>query len=470
LSNLHKPQSDSRDKHTVSSALTPTAANEERTALDADRRAHHLLRQVFDLNTVFDITCSLHAVLDTSALLDGILMTAISQLGVGAAAVVIQEPGNSDRLTNAKWKGWSDLNQEAWAIDLNSDFATVLSSLHGPVRVSDLRPRLDSNTPVLRLMSRLGCELVAPLNGHECLRGVLFTTGKMNDQAFTDSDLQFIGLVIKQFSVAIENAVLYESERRYAEDLIQTREQLAQNEKMATLGRLSAAIAHEINNPLGIIRNYIQVIRQAIADRPESVQALNVVGSEVDRIARTVRQLLDAFRPDAGRPSAIDAGEILKDVLEFVGPELTQNDISVTHADFDNLPFVIGREDPLRQVFINLMLNAKDAMPEGGTLEITAESDRRFITFSFADEGTGIDPDTLNQLFDPFFSTKESQRGTGLGLSICRSILEGFGGSIEAFSAEAPRVGAIFRISLLRVDAGGELTKPLISNHNGEPV
>jgi signal transduction histidine kinase len=436
----------------------------------ADQRAQQLLRQVFDLNTVFDITCSLHAVLDTSALLDGILMTAISQLGVGAAAVVIQEPERFDRLTNAKWKGWSDLTRETWAIDLNSDFAAALLTLHGPVCFGDLRQRLNPNTPTVRLLTRLGCELVAPLQGHDCLRGVLFTTGKMNGQAFSDSDLQFIGLIIEQFSVAIENAVLYESERRYADDLIQARERLAQNEKMATLGRLSAAIAHEINNPLGIIRNYIQVIRQAIADRPESVHALDMVGSEVDRIARTVRQLLDAFRPDAGRPAAIDAAPVLHHVLEFVGPELQENGISIERSSFGDLPFVVGREDPLRQVFINLVLNAKDAMPAGGILAITAETGPRFVTFSFADDGAGIDDTALKQLFDPFFSTKETQRGTGLGLSICRSILEGFGGSIEASSAKAPRAGAEFRIALLRADAGGEPAPPQISANNGEPV
>ncbi len=427
-----------------------------------------MLRQVFDLNTVFDITCSLHSVMDTSALLDGILMTAISQLGVGAAAVVIQEAGESDRLTNARWKGWTDLNQEAWAIDLKSDCAQVLKNVHGPALISDLRSKLNPNTSICRLMTRLGCELVAPLRGHDTLRGVLFTTGKMNGQEFSESDLDFIGLIIEQFAVAIENAVLYESERRHAEDLIQARDKLEQNEKMATLGRLSTAIAHEINNPLGIIRNYIQVIRQTLSDRPEIVQSLNMVGAEVDRIARTVRQLLDAFHPDSGRPAAVDAGQVLNDVLDFMGAELNDNDISVTHTDFSALPFILGREDPLRQVFINLMLNAKDAMPEGGTLEITSETDDQFVTFDFADDGMGIDPETRDQLFTAYFSTKEAQRGTGLGLAICKSIVEGFGGWIEAFSAEPPRTGALFRISLIRVDAKRSQTTTHETTDNGE--
>lgn len=448
--------------------MASEATNSAPDGAEADERAHQLLRQVFDLNTVFDITCSLHAVMDTSSLLDGILMTAISQLGVGAAAVVIQESNQRDKLTNARWKGWSDLTPEAWAIDLKSDCARILKNLHGPVLIGDLKPLLDPNTPICRLMTRLGCDLVAPLKGHDCLRGVLFTTGKMNGQAFTTSDLQFIGLIVAQFAIAIENSVLYESERRYAEDLIQARDKLAQNEKMATLGRLAAAIAHEINNPLGIIRNYLQVIREAVADRPETHQSLDMVGAEVDRIARTVRQLLDAFHPDQGRPAAVDAGQVLNDVLDFMGPELNSNDISVTHTDFNDLPFVMGREDPLRQVFINLMLNAKDAMPDGGTLEITSKVDGQFVTFDFADEGTGIDPETADHLFDAYFSTKDSQRGTGLGLSICKSILEGFGGWIEAFSAEPPRTGALFRISLLRVDAKRDQTTGLKTDNHSE--
>jgi signal transduction histidine kinase len=440
LSNPHTPYAGA--KANGSASTTP----------QIDERAHKLLRQVFDLNTVFDITCSLHAVLDKSALLDGILMTAIGQLGVGAAAVVIQDQDECDQLTLARWKGWTDLTSESWTLDLNSEFAQALCEAGGPVVFSDLRQRVDSSSPIVRQLSRLGCELVAPLRGQDCLRGVLYTTGKMNGQPFGESDLQFIGLIISQFSVAIENAILYESERRYAEDLIQAQERLAQNEKMATLGRLSAAIAHEINNPLGIIRNYLQVIRSTAGDDDDTTHALDMVGSEVDRIARTVRQLLDAFHPDGARPSAVDAGQILRQVLEFVGPELTANDISVTHTDFDELPYVIGRDDPLKQVFINLMLNARDAMPEGGALEITANVGMPFITFDFTDEGTGIDPEKLDQLFEPFFSTKESSRGTGLGLAICRSILEGFSGSIEAIPVEPPGRGATFRVSLLRAD------------------
>lgn len=455
-------QSDERD------GLTPQVASALR---GTDPRAPELLRQVFDLNTVFDITCRLHAVLDTGALLDGILMTAISHLGVGAAAVVIRKPDQAERLSNARWKGWTDATAEEWSVDLKSEYAAVLASLRNPVLISDLKSRLDPNAIELRALQRHGCQLVAPLRCHDRLCGVLYTTGKMNGQEFCESDITFLRLIIDQFSVAIENAVLYESERRYAQDLIQARERLLQHEKMATLGRLSAAIAHEINNPLGIIRNYIQVIREKISDQPQSLQTLNMVAEEVERIARTVRQLLDAFRPGASRPKAIDAGAVMNDVLEFLSGELRNNGITVERSQLDDLPLVVGRQDPLRQVFMNLVLNAEDAMPDGGAMRVSTTSDKETVTVSLADEGKGIDDDVLDRIFDPFFSTKGPRHGTGLGLSICRSILEGLGGSIEAANIDPPGKGAVFHVTLPRVDSlmNGESPLDLGGAENLEP-
>ncbi len=414
-----------------------------------------LKREIFDLHTLFEILRGFSAVLDTSALLDGILLTTISQLGVGAAAIVIETPGRNNFLGISKSKGWPDTDSSLWELDLNSGFARRLVEHAQPVLFEDLRRRLDSAWPQTRLLERLGCALIAPMHRRERLRGVLYVSGRLNGQPFSETDRKFLGLLVEQLTVSIENAVLFESERRYAQDLISTREQLAESERMAALGRLSAAIAHEINNPLGIIRNYLQLIRGHVPDNQQAVRELDQVSSEVDRIARIVRQLLDAYRPETSRPAAVDVGEVVLEVVQFLSPELHQRRIAIHPARLENLPLVIGSTDALRQVFLNLTLNARDAMPGGGGLYIRTQVDERFVEIEIADEGKGIASENMPRLFDPFFSTKPSGHGSGLGLSICRGILEGFGGSIEASSA--PGHGACFRVRFRRVDAAPEL-------------
>ena len=414
-----------------------------------------LLRQLFDLNTVLEIACRFNAVLDTNALLDGIILTTIGQLGVGAAAVVIQESDETGRLSHSKWKGWTAVDAEDWTIEPDSPLATVLRESQEPMLCSDLLKQLDPESPHARLLTRIGCELVAPLRGTTNLRGILFTAGKLSKEPFNESDLQFLGLLAQQLSVAIENAAIYESERRDARDLLQARDHLAQSEKMATLGRLSVAIAHEINNPLGIIKNYLQLVRRSIPDGSESGDALDAVASEVDRIARIVRQLLDAFRPEACRPSAVDVGAVVEDVIGFLGADLEEAGVAFDSAAFDGVPYVMGREDPLRQVFINLFLNAKDAMPDGGKITIRVQSDSTHVRVSIADQGQGLDAHAPDKVFDPFYSTKDTGQGTGLGLSISRSVLEGFGGAIIADNVPDPGRGAVFQMRLRRVDAIG---------------
>ena len=412
-----------------------------------------LQREIFDLYALFDIVRRFSAVLDTSALLDGILLTTISQLGVGAAAVVIEKPGEDNRLAVSKWKGWADVCPEDWELDLKSPFARALARVQQPILFDDLRGSLGPDWPQTRLLARIGCVLVAPMRRRECLRGVLYISGRLNGQQFSDTDREFLAILVEQLTVSIENAVLYESERRYAHDLILARERLAQSEKMATLGGLSAAIAHEINNPLGIIRNYLQLIRSLIQGHPQAVQNLEQVSAEVDRIARIVRRLLDAFHPETTRPAAVDIGAVLSEIAGFLTPELSRCGVVVSHSSFEDLPLVVGGADPLRHVFLNLALNARDAMPTGGSLQIRVTADDRRVNVSFVDEGIGIVPENLARLFEPFFSTKPTGQGSGLGLSICRSILEGFGGSIEACNAGAPKTGAIFRVRLRRVES-----------------
>lgn len=417
-----------------------------------------LLRQVFDLNTIFDIGCRFSAVLDTNALLDGIIFTAISQLGVGAAAVSLQGPDSGGVLSIVRGKGWAGVPEEVWMIRSDSLFARAVCERNRPVRLGDLDSQTGGSIPVVARLRDTGCELVAPFHGRECLRGMLFLSGKLNGQPFSEPDIRFLDLLIVQLSVAIDNAVLYESERKFAHDLIEARERLAQSERMATLGRLSVAIAHEINNPLGIIRNYLQIAGREIPENASVHQALETVAAEVERIARIVRQLLDAFRPESVRPSAVDLGEIVREVAEFVEPVMRQTGITVRTDGLESLAYVAGRQDSLKQVFINILLNARDAMPRGGVVTVLARQEPRTVTVEIQDEGAGLDERDRDHVFDAFYSTKESGRGTGLGLFISRNIVEGFGGTIDAANVEPPGRGAVFRITLPRVDVSQEAT------------
>lgn len=443
--NANKTPSSGRPDHVNSSGTRVPAAAQLRVDLK---------REIFDLHALFEILRGFSAVLDTSALLDGILLTTISQMGVGAAAIVVERPGERHCLGISNWKGWSDVVSADWELDLESGFARRLAEHAQPVLFEELRRSLDSSWPQTRLLERLGCALIAPLHRRDRLRGVLYVSARLNGQPFSETDRKFLGLLVEQLTVSIENAVLFESERRYAQDLISTREQLAESERMAALGRLSAAIAHEINNPLSIIRNYLQLIRGQVQGNQQAVRKLEQVSSEVDRIARIVRQLLDAYRPETSRPAAVDVGEVLQEIIEFLSPELYQRHIAIHHARLADLPLVIGSPDALRQVFLNVILNARDAMPSGGALEIRASVTDRFVLIELADEGRGIAAENLPRLFDPFFSTKPSGHGSGLGLSICRGILKGFGGTIDASSMQGH--GATFQVRLRRVDAGPE--------------
>lgn len=451
------------------SSLTSRGEAGPSTTERASDAAHRdLRREVFDLNTIFEIGRRFNAVLDTNALLDGIILTAISQLGVGAATVALQTPENEGFLSSIRSKGWAEVSKETWEVPIDSPLAHAVCELKRPVRLDEIEARSGSTIPEIERLRAAGCEFVAPFRGRECLRGMLFLPRKLNGIPFSESDLRFLDLLMVQLSVAIDNAILYESERRYARDLIDARERLSQSERMAALGRLSVAIAHEINNPLGIIRNYIQIASAACEGGSRVADALDTVTAELDRIARIVRQLLDAFRPDSARPTAVDAGDIAVSVIRFVEPEMTQAGITITSEHLDKLPYVAGREDSLRQVFINILLNARDAMPRGGLVTVTGRPEPENVVIEVADQGCGLNDRDRDHVFDAFYSTKDGGRGTGLGLFISRSIVEGFGGRIEAASQNPPRHGAVFRIVLPRVDVRRPPEKSRALSANGE--
>ncbi len=224
-----------------------------------------------------------------------------------------------------------------------------------------------------------------------------------------------------------------------------SRRQVLQSEKLASIGRLAAGVAHEINNPLDGIQNCIREIARHPADAGLRERYLTLVQEALGRIEAVVRHLLDYARGPRVELRRCEPNALLADALELLSFKVRAHGILVTCRLDARLREV--RADPagMQQVFVNLIINALDAMPEGGRLEIRSWRDGDgFWGVEIADTGCGIRPEDRDRIFDPFFTTKGPGQGTGLGLSTSLAIVEGHGGRIEVRSE--PGRGSAFRV------------------------
>jgi signal transduction histidine kinase len=262
--------------------------------------------------------------------------------------------------------------------------------------------------------------------------------------------------------------------------LKQAQEELTRTEKLVSIGRFAAGVAHEVGNPLGAILGYTSILQQNGINREESKDYLMRIEKEIERINRIVRELLDFSRPSKFEIHDVEINKVMENTISLISYQKNFKNIQTQLSLQPSLPMIKGDESQLSQVFINIILNGIDAMPNGGTLEINtgeyvvgdqfpgrvqlphaprrkgdpAESDyfrmRRFdpisslltkfskgdrlVRIRISDTGVGIKKEDLERIFDPFFTTKSPDKGTGLGLSISMRIVESMGGEIRVES------------------------------------
>lgn len=243
-------------------------------------------------------------------------------------------------------------------------------------------------------------------------------------------------------------------------ELSATTQQLWQASRLATMGELAASVAHELNNPLATISLHLELLDGQLAADDSKRRALEVIVEEVDRMATLVTNLLLFSRRSHQEISTINLGEELQRSLEFIRYQLRSRSIKVELDIEDDLPSVQADRQQLRQVFLNLLTNASDAMSEGGTLTLRARggllgNGAPALVTEFSDTGVGIVPENLPKLWEPFFTTKPEGKGTGLGLPICRRTIEEHRGTIDIESF--PGNGTTVRIILpaTEVEKGG---------------
>jgi len=275
---------------------------------------------------------------------------------------------------------------------------------------------------------------------------------------FQQEDVRALKLFADQAALALEKAQLYRDSQRQLEKLLsvldelsRTQAQLVHSEKLASLGVLAGGVAHEINNPLMVIlgRTELTLMDEGIVS--EARENLDTIRQETERIAEIVHGLLSFSRKSRQEKiEDISVNDVLERTLMLSEHQLTLGNIRVTKELDLDLPSIRTNPGQLQQVFMNLIINAHHAMPDGGELTIRTSAlpqDRVFIEIE--DTGCGISPESLDRLFDPFFTTKEEGKGTGLGLSVSRNIVESQGGNIGVQSTVG--VGTVFRVVLPQV-------------------
>jgi signal transduction histidine kinase len=234
-----------------------------------------------------------------------------------------------------------------------------------------------------------------------------------------------IGDLSEQFFELCNRLTLYQNE------LDKTRHQTLFNEKMASIGILSAGIAHEVNNPLGGMLNCVKSMRENPQDLELHERYLPLLDKGLKRIEHTMRQLLNFGRQEPLQLRKIDVETLLGECLELLSYKL--KGITIVQNSHIEKEYFVDAE-ALKQIFVNLGLNAIQAMPDGGTLNIQSEMIDQKLIFTFEDTGTGIAKDILSHIFDPFFTTKDVGVGTGLGLSVTYSLVGQMKGTVEVES------------------------------------
>jgi two-component system, NtrC family, sensor kinase len=244
------------------------------------------------------------------------------------------------------------------------------------------------------------------------------------------------------------NVELEDSYRR----VLVLRDALARAERMAAVGQMAANVAHQIGTPLNLISGYVQMVREGNAD-PRTRERLEIVERQIQQVTRVLRSMLDHARQRSPR-EVVDVGHIIEYACETAQSQLSYAGIRLNLQIEKSLPRIEADATELELVVLNLIKNSMDAMPYGGTLTITAAATDNGVRMEVADTGTGIPPEMLARVFEPWVTTKTVGQGTGLGLAIAREVIEAHGGTITIRNVEAG--GAVVTIDLPRLAVATE--------------
>jgi signal transduction histidine kinase len=281
-------------------------------------------------------------------------------------------------------------------------------------------------TAVVERMREIEAEISLPITSKEKLIGILNLGHKEGREMYSNEDLELLSTLTNQAAIAIENARLYEN-------LKQSQHIIRRADRLSSLGQLTAGLAHEIRNPLVAIRTFTQLLPERYQDLDFRNSFQSLALKEVDRICGLVNDLLSFARPSAPNVSAENVNEIVDGIVRILDTEAKEKGVQIYRRLAANLPKVLIDKEQIKQVSMNIILNALQSIQGKGVVEVATrlfikDGSSEFVQVSVHDSGVGIPEKDLENIFNPFFTTKKE--GVGLGLSISHQIVQEHGGYI----------------------------------------
>jgi len=406
-----------------------------RLALIDNQRKRDTAR-VQALRPLFNVTESLFTETDQNKLLDLILAATREHLHCTHAAIFQIKEGRVATIAEIG---------DPVSVDENTTAANLVHRVDedgNPFIIHATGPGEQEAQTLLSNLG-LGSAILIPI-ARSNIRHVLVAGRDSSVSQFRGADLELFFVLARQAIVAIENARLYADLREYVRRVEESQHALLRAEKMAAAGRLTASIAHEVNNPLQSVQNCLHLAGREDLPPEKRQEYFELARAELDRLMKTTQRMLDFYRPGASRVEDVDILELLNHVINLTSQQLSQRNIQLITDFPETLPMIYAVSGQIQQIFFNLILNALDAMSSGGELKISARAKSRGVELIFADTGPGIPESQRNNIFEPFFSTKDG--GTGLGLTVSYNIVTAHGGALDLVDRKEP--GACFRLFL----------------------
>lgn len=385
------------------------------------------------ITEMLNITTGMLSAFNLRKLLKQILDTSLELLGADTGSLMLVEEQNSTLKIRAA-RGLNAEVAEKVHVKIGEQICGWVAE-HGEPLLLVGGLKNDRRFTHLDEKKEIKSAISVPLKVESRVIGVLNANSLSSQTLFNESDLKILSLLANQAAISIWNVRLYEEARQANEEIKLMQQQLIEREKMAVLGQFSTGIAHEINNPLATILGNAQYIMENMKESSFGWEEVKDIKDAAELASRIISRLFKYCSRPENPQELVDANEAIREITKLIKTQFDRQAITINLNLKSPLPKILISPDELKEVILNIVLNAKSAMPKGGTLAIETNCAAQDDTLEmiFSDTGQGIPEGIIDKIFEPFFTTRKPH-GAGLGLTICQRIIRANRGSIKVNS------------------------------------